>query len=69
MESPGNPGRFTGGKSATWRSAFGDQVVTAAVLAGVFKLKNLREAQGQHSITLFWEHNLAALAKFVRHAV
>ncbi len=61
--------RETGGKSARWRSSFGDQVVTAAVLAGVFKLKNLREAQEQHRITLFWEHDLAALAKFVVDAV
>lgn len=57
--------RETGGKSARWRSAFGDQVVTAAVLAGVFKLKNLREAQDQHRITLFWEHDLAPLGEFV----
>lgn len=61
--------RETGGKSARWRSAFGEQVVTAAVLAGVFKLKNLREAQEQHQITLFWEHDLAVLAKFVVDAV
>lgn len=60
--------RETGGKSARWRSAFGDQVVTAAVLAGVFKLKNLREAQEQHRITLFWEHDLDPLAQFVKNA-
>lgn len=60
--------RETGGKAARWRNAFGEQVVTAAVLAGVFKLKNLREAQDQHRITLFWEHSLAALTKFVAEA-
>lgn len=57
--------RETGGKAARWQSAFGRQVVTAAVLAGVFKLKNLQEAQDQHHITVFWEHDLDALAAFV----
>jgi len=61
--------RETGGKSAHWQTAFGHQVVTAAVLAGVFKLKHLREAQDRHRITLFWEHDLTALAEFVTAAV
>ncbi|MDZ4654948.1 MAG: XamI family restriction endonuclease [Coriobacteriia bacterium] len=61
--------RETGGKSARWQNAFGHQVVTAAVLAGVFKLKNLREAQDQHNVTVFWEHDLEQLAAFVKAAV
>lgn len=60
--------RETGGKSARWQAGFGQQVITAAVLAGVFKLRNLREAQDQHRITLFWEHDLRALANFVSSA-
>lgn len=61
--------RETGGKSARWQGAFGHQVVTAAVIAGVFKLKNLREAQDQHGVTVFWEHDLDALASFVEAAI
>lgn len=60
--------RETGGKSATWQAAFGRQVVTAGVLAGVFKLKHLQEAQDRYRITLFWEHDLAPLAEFVSSA-
>lgn len=61
--------RETGGKSAHWQSAFGQQAITAAVLAGVFKLRHLREAQSQHQITLFWEHDLVTLAEFVESSV
>lgn len=60
--------RECGGKARTWRQAFGDRAVTAAVLSGVFKLKNLREAQANDRVVIFWEHDLSALAAFVRAA-
>ncbi|MGH2771058.1 MAG: XamI family restriction endonuclease [Actinomycetota bacterium] len=37
--------RETGGKARSWRNAFGLQIVTGAVLAGVYKLGNLLDAQ------------------------
>ncbi len=57
--------RDTGGKAQRWREAFGELVVPAVVLAGVFKLSNLREAQDIYGLTLFWEHDLATLEKVV----
>jgi hypothetical protein len=41
-------------------------VITGAVLSGVFKLKNLREAQNDRGVALFWEHDLSRLEEFVR---
>lgn len=57
--------RETAGKAGHWRSEFGATAVTAAVLAGVFKLKNLRAAQ-EMGVAIFWERDLLALSKFVR---
>lgn len=48
-----------------WRSAFGDRALTAAALSGVFKLKNLQDAQSTNHLVLFWEHELAQLAEFL----
>jgi hypothetical protein len=60
--------RETGGKARTWRNAFGQPVVAGAVLAGVFKLSNLLDAQEDYEVPIFWEHNLRPLQKFVRDA-
>ncbi len=60
--------RETGGKSRAWRSAFGLQVITGAVLSGVYKLVNLLDAQENYGIAIFWEHDLAPLQEFARVA-
>lgn len=52
-------------KAVTWSKRFGDSnVVPSAVIAGVFKLGNLRSAQAD-GLTIFWAHNLAALVTFL----
>lgn len=56
--------RETAGKAGRWRSAFGAGAFTGAVLAGVFKLHNLIDAQEQ-GVYIFWERDLRPLAKFV----
>jgi hypothetical protein len=57
--------REVGGKADQWRGAFGEQVIPGAVLSGVFKLRNLVEAQDRQRIAIFWEHDLDALLNFV----
>lgn len=52
-------------KAGQWLHDFGAvQTVPAALLAGVFKLANLEQAQ-QRGLTLFWSHDLAELVRFV----
>lgn len=51
-------------KAGVWRQAFGQTAITGAVLAGVFKLTNLRDAQ-EGGVAIFWEHDLAPLADFL----
>lgn len=58
-----------GNKAGEWRRQFGEQAITAAVLAGVFKLNNLRDAQHNNRIAIFWEHNLDPLREFVLASV
>lgn len=58
--------REIGDKAAKWNRAFGDQVVTGAVLDGVFKLSNLMDAQDRSRIAIFWEHDIRSLVDFVR---
>ncbi len=53
-----------GNKAASWRRSFGEGVVPAAVLAGVFKLENLDAAQ-RAGIAIFWEHDLTTLMEHV----
>lgn len=60
--------RECGGKASLWRNAFGDRSLTAAVLSGVFKLKNLQDAQTTNHLVLFWEHDLFPLAAFLSAA-
>ncbi len=40
-------------------------VVPVAVLAGVFKIHNLRNAQDNDRLTIFWAHNLDAMIEFI----
>lgn len=60
--------RETGGKAKLWQSEFGKQVITGAVLSGVYRLKNLKDAQEEFGIAIFWEHNLEPLRDFLRNA-
>lgn len=60
--------REVAGKAVTWRAHFGDRVVVGAVLAGVYKLKNLKDAQ-EAGVAIFWERDLAPLVTFVDSAV
>jgi hypothetical protein len=55
-------------KAQVWINKFGtEQIVPAAVLAGVFNRVNLEDAQNQN-LTLFWSHDLTPLAQFIREA-
>lgn len=44
-------------KGLHWKEELEEKVVPASVLDGVFKLKNLKDAQ-EEGVTLFWEHSL-----------
>lgn len=57
--------REVGGKAKTWQALYGTQVITGAVLSGVYKLSNLVEAQESFGIAIFWEHRLGPLREFV----
>lgn len=61
--------RETGGKSRAWQAAYGRQVVSAAVLSGVYKLSNLIDAQEDYQLAIFWEHRLEPLQRFVQDAI
>lgn len=52
-------------KAQAWRTERGAKVVTAAVVAGVFDLAKLEDAQ-QKGVYLFWEHDLGPLQTYVR---
>ena len=52
-------------KAGYWLKVFGtSQVVPAAVLAGVFKVLNLEQAQARN-LALFWSHDLKKLGDFI----
>ncbi len=52
-------------KAEYWIKAFGTtQVVPVAMLAGVFKVLNLEQAQS-HGLALFWAHDLDRLGDFI----
>lgn len=57
--------RETLGKHIDWRRTFGGELATGAVLAGVFSIRNLEQAQEQ-GMLLFFEHRLSALTAFVK---
>ncbi|MBL9152742.1 MAG: XamI family restriction endonuclease [Verrucomicrobiales bacterium] len=53
-------------KAEYWIKQFGAaQVVPAAVLAGVFKVLNLEQAQ-RSGLSLFWSHDLEKLGAFIQ---
>jgi XamI-like restriction endonuclease len=60
--------RETGGKARRWHDAFGEQVVTGVVLAGVYKLGNLVDAQETFHVALFWQHDLTRLRRYIMAA-
>ena len=52
-------------KAENWKSDFGTlQVVTAAVLSGVYNTHNLEDAQNR-GLTIFWVHNLDAMIEWL----
>lgn len=52
-------------KAEAWRKDFGEtQVVPAALLSGVYKHRNLLDAQGR-GLALFWAHDLAKLIAWI----
>lgn len=52
-------------KAEDWSHQFGtSQVVPAAVLSGVYKLKNIQNAQVRN-LTIFWSHRLKDLTDFI----
>ncbi|HVE45317.1 MAG TPA: XamI family restriction endonuclease [Acidimicrobiales bacterium] len=59
--------REVGGKADGWRRSFGEQVMTAAVLAGVYDLSALKGAHTR-GVILFWEHDLGPLVEFATSA-
>ncbi|MCY4271948.1 MAG: XamI family restriction endonuclease [bacterium] len=53
-------------KASAWIEEFGrGATVPSAVLSGIFKTRNLEQAQAQH-LTIFWAHNLDPLTAFIR---
>lgn len=57
--------RETCGKASHWRTTFGTQLITGAVLAGVYKLTNLTDAQNNRGVAIFWEHDMQPLMDFI----
>jgi hypothetical protein len=58
--------RETDGKRRAWREEFGrGGVRTAAVISGVYSLKNLKDAQ-REGMVIFFDHDLDALDAFIR---
>jgi len=55
---------FVKDRLAEGTSAYGQQVVTAALLSGVFKIGNLIDAQNG-GVFIFWEHRIDELREFV----
>lgn len=52
-------------KASAWIEEFGSgATVPSAVVSGIFKTRNLEQAQAQH-LTIFWAHNLHALVSFI----
>jgi hypothetical protein len=52
-------------KATSWRDDFGRrQVVPSAVLSGVYKLRNLEDAQDR-GLTIFWAHDLVSLTDWI----
>jgi hypothetical protein len=60
--------REVGGKARQWQASFGTQVLTSAILRGVYRADSVVEAQDDYGVSVFWEHDLAPLRSFVRRA-
>lgn len=60
--------RESGGKARHWRMSFGQSAICGVVLGGVFRLTNLKAAQEEDALILFWEHDLTPLARFLEDA-
>lgn len=57
--------REAAGKAEQWTRYFGKaQVVPAAVLSGVYDLRNLADAQDR-GLALFWAHDLSTLSRWI----
>lgn len=56
--------RETGGKADQWRLVFGQNMITAVVIDGVFDLGCLDQAQ--EKMVVFWEREIDALSEFLR---
>lgn len=61
--------REVGGKAERWSKEFGAQVVTGAVLAGVFDLSCVVSAQRDQAVFLFWQHDLSSLYVYLEEIV
>lgn len=57
--------REVGGKADTWRRTHGSQVITGAMLAGVFDLSCVKRAQDDQGVAIFWQHDMQQLIDFV----
>lgn len=57
--------RETLGKHIDWHRTYGSELRTGVVLAGVFSMVNLQQAQEQ-GMLLFFEHELSSLTAFVK---
>ena len=60
--------REVGGKASHWRTLFGQRILTAVVLDGVFDLRSLSTAR-DNGVLIFWEYDLSPLADFVEKAI
>jgi hypothetical protein len=56
--------RETAGKAERWHNLYGQQILTMAVLSGVFKVSNLMDAQSA-GVFIAWQHDLRPLRDFV----
>lgn len=56
-------------RASAWIAEFGSgATVPSAVLSGIYKTRNLEQAQDQN-LTIFWAHDLDPLVEFVCSAV
>lgn len=60
--------RETGGKAGVWKQEFGNQVVSMAVIAGIFHVSDLLRAQDDQGVFIVWEHDFDPLTDFLKKA-
>ena len=51
-------------KNTSWKKSFGDAVIPSAILAGVYSVANVVEAQDA-GLVIFWSHRIDDLGTFV----